>query len=218
MAIKKKEGEKLTDTNIKHVIDLLAKEKPITKKEACSILNISYNTKRLGDILEEYKSNQEFKELRKAQNKGKAATESEVKQVVESYLSGENISNISKSLYRSAGFVKSIIEKLGIPQKSIGGDKSSVAWLPDQCVSNTFSPNEKVWSAVYHAPAIIIEELLGYEKYTSKAYRMYILEKSSNNEDSLVVAGVAGFYASSLAYDIGSLRHLEKFNINWDYI
>ena len=37
----KKSHENLTDTNIKNVIDLLESEKPITKKEACDILNIS---------------------------------------------------------------------------------------------------------------------------------------------------------------------------------
>lgn len=219
MAIKKKTSEKLDDTNIKHVIKLLNQNKPITKKEACSILNISYNTTRLSKILEEYKDNQEFKAVRKAQNKGKSATDQEITQVIQDYLCGENISNISKSLYRSAGFVKSIIQKLGIPQKAIGDDRINVAILPDQCISNTFSVDEKVWSAVYHAPAIIIKKLDGYKKrYSSDAYRIYILEKRSNIQDALVVSGIAGFYATSLAYNIGSLNHLKKYNVNWDYI
>ena len=55
MRTKKKDYEKLTDANIKHVIELLEAEKPITKKEACGILNISYNTTRLNNIIQEYK-------------------------------------------------------------------------------------------------------------------------------------------------------------------
>ena len=58
--IKKQEGENLTDANIKKVIRLLSAEKPITKKEACSILNISYNTTRLSKVIEDYESDQEY--------------------------------------------------------------------------------------------------------------------------------------------------------------
>ena len=35
MAVRKKKDEKLSEVNINKVIDLLAAEKPITKKEAC---------------------------------------------------------------------------------------------------------------------------------------------------------------------------------------
>ena len=52
--IKKKSYEKLSDSNIKYVVGLLSGDSPITKKEACNILNISYNTTRLNAILESY--------------------------------------------------------------------------------------------------------------------------------------------------------------------
>jgi len=55
MAIKKKAHEKLDDTNIKRVIAALTNENPITKKEACEMLNISYNTTRLSKIIEGFK-------------------------------------------------------------------------------------------------------------------------------------------------------------------
>ena len=47
---KAQEHEKLTEANISHVIKLLEAENPITKKEACDILNITYNTTRLISI------------------------------------------------------------------------------------------------------------------------------------------------------------------------
>ena len=47
--IRKKKEEQLSETNINKVIDLLSADKPITKKEACGILNIAYNTTRLGN-------------------------------------------------------------------------------------------------------------------------------------------------------------------------
>lgn len=219
MAVKKKVGENLTDANILHVIEQL--EKGITKKVACDILRISYNTTRLSRIIEEYNDNVAYKIKRKSQNKGKAATNAEISQIAQDYLSGGNISNIAKSLYRSAGFVKAVIERLGVPQKAKGGDKTTASYLPDQCISETFSPGEKVWSATFHAPAIIDSEIEGdYEDiYTSKAYRMYVLEASTEDKESFVgVAGKAGYYVNSLAYDIGSLKHLEEFKLDWSYI
>lgn len=50
--VKVKEGEKLTPSNIEKVIGLLEIEKPISKKDACELLNISYNTTRLARIIE----------------------------------------------------------------------------------------------------------------------------------------------------------------------
>ena len=112
--VKKKEYEKLSDANIKHVISLLEPEegKPITKKDACEILNISYNTTRLGKIIQEFKDKQEYIAKRKAENRGKPASKHEIAQVISDYLDGENPSNIAKSLFRSPGFVKGIINKL----------------------------------------------------------------------------------------------------------
>ena len=117
---KKKSHENLTDSNIKNVISLLEAEKPITKKEACDILNISYNTARLNKIIEEWKENQEYRARRKAEKRGKPASDSEISNVVESYLEGDSISNIAKRLFRSSIFVKNIIQRVGVPEKGDG--------------------------------------------------------------------------------------------------
>ena len=44
MAIRKKAGEKLDDATLTRVSELLNQDEPITKKQACEMLNISYNT------------------------------------------------------------------------------------------------------------------------------------------------------------------------------
>ena len=72
--IKKKDHENLSDINIQKVIGLLNGTYPISKKEACGILNITYNTTRLQRIIDEFEETQTYREKRKAQNKGKAAT------------------------------------------------------------------------------------------------------------------------------------------------
>ena len=62
--IKKKDYENLTKSNIQRVIELLENEKPITKKEACQMLRITYNTTRLARIIEDYKEQEAFVALR----------------------------------------------------------------------------------------------------------------------------------------------------------
>ena len=53
--IRAKSHEKLDDTNLQRVWEALNSSTPITKKEACEMLNITYNTTRLNNILEEHR-------------------------------------------------------------------------------------------------------------------------------------------------------------------
>jgi transposase len=235
LAIRKKDYEKLTDANISHVISLLSTDEPITKKAACEILNIRYNTTRLQRIIDDFEDTLAHKERRKSQNKGKGATRAEIKEVIELYLNGDNISSIAKILYRSNAFVRGIIERVGIPRKLPKGfSKTKDILLPDECVAEAFEEGERVWAARENAPATIIREhnpayqanMAGmqefdYEKeYGSKGYQIYVYEEFRGNEDfhyayGHLVKGQAGHYSFSLAYDLGSLRHLEKYGVSF---
>lgn len=224
--IKKKSYEKLSSSNIQHVISLLepVEGSPITKKEACDILNISYNTARLNKIIEDHKDQQAFVAKRKSQNRGKAATKAEIQQVVTEYLQGDNISSIAKGLYRSPGFVKAIIERVGVPQV----DKSSYCYLPDECVSDTFSEGQRVWSAKYQAPAIVKNEVsvdyqaeqAGFEdtnyekKYSSKCYSIYVFQEVKQEQEFFLGASTGGFNGYSLACELGSLEHLKEYGVD----
>ena len=73
--VKKKDHENITDANIKKVITALGGDKPITKKAACDLLNISYNTSRLQSIIEDYNDRMQYRKTRKAQLRGRPATE-----------------------------------------------------------------------------------------------------------------------------------------------
>ena len=206
--MKKKDYEKLTSSNVQHVIELLSKERPITKKEACEILNISYNTTSLNKIIEEHNNKIAYTEKRKGMNKGKKAQPHEIQAAILEYLQGENVSEIAKGMYRSAGFVKGILERIGVPQRPASQeDRGKGAFLPDNCVAEEFSPGEKVWSAKYHAPAIVEREVETLDKYESKGYGVYILEKSED-------FNVGGFKAYALACELGKLLHLEQYGVN----
>ena len=116
--IKKKDYEKLSDSNIQETIKLLESGTQFTKKEACQKLNIAYNTTRLQRIIDEHLERVSFVAKRKAQNKGKPATQDEIISVVEYYLKGENISTIAKNIYRSDSFIKAIIKRVGNTEKA----------------------------------------------------------------------------------------------------
>lgn len=190
--------------------------KPITKKEACELLNISYNTKRLSSIIEEFQDRKEFTAKRKAQNRGKPASDFEVRTVAENYLEGSAISEIAKMLFRSPAFVKNIVDTIGIPSKR-AADDLEVGLLPEECVSEEFSPGEIVWSSQYNAAAKIVQEdtNIDYEsKYGSKCYRIYVMEPLVHNPESYFGDVRGGFNAAQCAHDLGKLEHLSKYGLN----
>jgi hypothetical protein len=126
--IKKKDHENLSESNISKVIDLLSGNQPISKKVACDMLNIAYNTTRLQRIIDDYEDKVEYRELRKKQNRGRGASNEEIREAVERYLSGESLAEIAAGLFRSSGFVRSLIERVGVPSVA---RESGVAILPD---------------------------------------------------------------------------------------
>tara|TARA_R110000796_G_scaffold45055_1_gene109375 strand:+ start:263 stop:898 length:636 start_codon:yes stop_codon:yes gene_type:complete len=207
--VKRRDHENLTAVNIEKVLGLLSKdEKPITKKEACEILNISYNTTRLSKIIVEYQERKQYVAERKATNKGKKAAEFEITEAITNYLQGESISEIAAGLYRSSGFVRAILDRVGVPQRPANiEDRKGPCMIPENCVADTFSAGDKVWSARYHAPAIVDAEVEVQNKYESKGYRVYILENTENDN-------VGGFYAFVLACEMGKLSHLEEYGVN----
>ena len=209
--VKKKEHEKLTQENIRHVIELLSREKPITKKEACQILNITYNTTRLNSIIQDFEDKLNFRAKRKAQLKGKPASKDEIKSAIQSYLRGESVSEISQGMYRSAGFIRAILDRVGVPTRPVAiEERKGCAFLPDQCVAEEFTKGERVWSAFYHAPAVVVkqyEDPMYEEKYAGKCYSIYVLEESES-------LNVGGYHGASIAYDLGKLTHLEQHGID----
>ena len=227
--VKKKSHEKLTDTNVQHVVDLLKGEDPITKKEACSILNISYNTTRLTNIIDEYLERLDYKNKRKAQNKGKPAREDEIKRVIEDYLDGDSIIEIAAHIFRSPSFVKGVIDRVGVPQRASKEEmKKGTPVLPEACIAEKFNSGETVWCPKYNAAAEILHEVTverqfnlpgwgGYQNYDkcidyekmhgSKCYAIYVIKTSEFDQ-------VFGFNCYQLAYDLGKLQHLEEYGID----
>lgn len=179
------------------------------------MLNIAYNTTRLDTIIQDFLSQQEYIQKRKAQNRGRAATPAEVQEAITDYLKGDPVSTIAKYLYRSPNFVKNILDRVGVPQRPPSAEeRTKPCFLPENCVAEEFESGEKVWSAYYHAPAIVDKEINRPDKYESKAYSIYVLEKSEDPESYFAKAGISGFYAYALACELGKLKHLEEYGVN----
>ena len=190
--------------------------KPITKKEACAILNINYNTTRLKKIIDEYKEHEEFVTRRKADNRGKRASSTEIIQVITEYLEGEPVAEIAKRLFRSSGFVVGIVKRVGVPRRPVG-DRKTFDFLPEACICSSFQPNQIVWSAKYHSAAIVVKQLEDerYEQdYGSECYQISIIERIDSSDSYFKHIESGGFNAFALAYDIGSLEHLKEYGID----
>jgi len=214
--IRKKSHEKLDDANLKRVLECLNQDNPITKKEACNMLNITYNTTRLNSIMTDFDDTMKFREVRKAQNRGKKATDYETKQAIEMFLNEQPVSSIAQALYRSTTFVRNLLDRVGVPEKrpsTESGNGAKVGYLPDQCVSDDFEIGEKVWSARYDLPARIVKGEFD-PRYDCKVYHIYVIELTDFDTEYFGHIKEGGYHAHQCSYDLGSLRHLNKYEIN----
>lgn len=202
--IKKKDYENLDDAHISKVISLLESESPITKKEACEILNISYNTSRLSKIIEQYKDKKAYEDKRRKANRRKPLLEYEIKEIILQYLKGVSIKAIADSLYRPVTAVKKTISDLHLPDRTGGSsDYFNPSYIPDEAVSFNFDLKEYVWSARYNCIARI-EKCLGEDnKHNDLIYKIWVYGK--HNE-----------FAYQPAHELGKLEALKTFNLRED--
>lgn len=191
---KPKESERLDDANIERVIKHL--EDKGTKKDACAILNITYNTTRLANIIDKYLDAKKKDAERRAEKRGKPATDSEVNFAISSYLEGATLDSISESLYRSSSFVKNILEKYSVPIRQSAHSYFKPTLIPDEACRDSFKVGEKVYSARYDSLAEIKSE------WKPGIYSIFLLSEKWLQ------------YAYQEAAELASLEHLRKLGIN----
>jgi hypothetical protein len=197
------EEELMTDANIAKVIRLLDPQeegkKPITKKDACAILGMSYNTTRLGTIIEEYKQKQVRTAQRKSELRGKPATQEEKVYIISEYLNGETVDAISKMTYRSSRFIKDILEGNSVPIRVPGSSYFSPELIPDGAIRDRFKIGEVVYSSRYDSTARIDAEQKS-DKH-GWVYRIWLLaDKWQQN-------------AYQEASELASLEHLREMGV-----
>jgi hypothetical protein len=195
------EEELMTEANIIRVIKLLepTEGKAITKKDACQILGMAYNTTRLGTIIEEFKQKQTRTAQRKAELRGKPATQEEIVYIIGEYLNGETVDAISKSTYRGSGFIKTILETNSVPIRQTSHDYFNPALIPDEATRERFQIGEVVYSARYDSIARIDSEQRD-SKY-GWIYRIWLLAEKWKQS------------AYQEAYELASLEHVRKLGV-----
>ena len=201
MATRKTNDDLLTEANILRVIDLLEPKegKPGTKKDACQILGIAYNTTRLASIIDTYKDKKAKEIERRAALRGKPATADEVNFVIQEYLEGNTVDAISKSLYRSSGFVRQLLERYQVPVRATSQDYFRPELIPDGAVRDRFTVGEIVYSARYDSMARVDKEQSD-PKY-GWIYRIWLLS------DKWLQS------AWQESYELASLQHLRELGV-----
>ncbi len=198
-----KEQEKMTPQNIERVIELLdPKEenaKAISKKDACQILGMSYNTTRLAQILEDYKAKKLREKKLRSEKRGKPADAAEIQFTIAEYLKGESIDQISKNTYRSPAFVKNILEEHEVPIRNTSYNYFRPNLIPDGATRERFAVGEVVYSAKYDSMCKIDSEQFS-EKH-GWVYRVWLLAEKWQQ------------FAYQEAYELASLEHIRKVGI-----
>ena len=180
MARKRKtelEEERMTDSNLSRVIRLLEPEegkKPITKKDACQMLGMTYNTTRLGTILEQFKERQRRTAEQRAKLRGKAVTKDEKIFIIQEYLTGATIDAITKSTYRGVAIIKQVLDEYSVPLRIPGQNYFNPQLIPDGAARDKFEVGEVVWSARYGSLAKIYSEKL--DPKHGHIYHMWLMD------------------------------------------
>ena len=204
MATKRKsqlEQERMTDANIVRVMELLNPEsgkKAITKKEACQILGMSYNTARLDKVLEDYQTKQASTKKRREEKRGKPASQDEIQYVISEYFRHKSMENIADNLYRGSQFVKSILEQYGVPQRNHAYDYFNPQLLPEQSVLERYNLGEKVYSSRYECLAEVVSEQWS-DKRNCWIYRIWMPHWEK--------------FAYQESYELASMRKFEEMGI-----
>lgn len=201
MARAKNEDEKLDDNTIAKVIAMLEPEegKPITKKLACELLGIAYNTTRLTALIEKFKEKKERQARMRAEKRGKPVTLDELQFIITSYLlDSEPVSAIVESSHRSAAVVHKILEENAVPVRGTGYTYFKPEMVPEAAMRDHFEVGEIVYSMRYDSCARI-EGVLKTD--TGIAYRMWLLSDKWNQS------------CYQPAEELASLEHLRKLGI-----
>ncbi len=192
--------ENLSRENLRKVAALLSDEKPITKKLACEMLGINYNTARLDKLITQHKESEERRGRLKAAKQGTPLTKEEYNEIANEYLQGAPIAQIAESLYRGVSAIKNAIDEMALPLRKTGFVYQSPELIPEGAMKDAFDLGEVVWSVKYQSLATI-EKLAQVNKDWGNVYRVWL--KSDDQKQ----------YAYQPAFELASLKHLNNFGV-----
>ena len=192
--------EKLDSANLEKVIRLLEDEKPITKKEACGILNIAYNTTRLASLIEKHKERKQKEKERRQEKRGKPATQEEIRYVITGYLEGSSIDHLANSIFRTSTFVRNILDRYSVPIRSRSYNYFRPELIPEEAMAVSFKPGDFAYSVRYDSVCRIDGEVKHPEE---KVYRVWLVSDRWSQ------------FAYQPASELASLKHLEEVGVKF---
>lgn len=205
--LRNNDEELLDAATLERVISLLNPQdgtKPISKKEACEILKIAYNTTRLNKIIEEYKEKKERTRQRREALRGKPATQQEIVSVITDYLQGVSVKEIADGLYRGTTFVESILDSNAVPRRARSQNYDNPELVPEDAMCDRFSTGEIVYSMRYDSTARIESffDSADSTKYPKgRIYRIWLLSEKWQQ------------CAYQPVWELASLKHLQEIGV-----
>ncbi len=166
--------ELLDKVNMQKVIKLLNQDKPITKKAACEILNITYNTTRLGKLINEFTKREESIKKARAKLRGKPLSTQELQIIAQEYLNGTPVTEISESTFRPTSLINKAVRDLNIPLRTSEASYLNPSFIEDAAINEHYEPNDLVYAARYQCPALIERKKAHKE---GAVYTIYLLGK-----------------------------------------
>lgn len=185
--------------NIPAVIKIL--EEGATKKAACDLLGIAYNTKRLQDIIDKYISDKEYDAARRKAKRGTAIEGDELVNIIESYLIyNASIDTLSKKYHRPTAAIKSVLYRSGAMLKAQETPNPlRPSELPEESIlgeDEEFELKQLVWVAGYQCVGEV------RKNFGNGVYRVYLLDPGYHRN------------VTFNWYDLGNLKHLEALGVN----
>jgi hypothetical protein len=188
--IRKKEGEDLSHNKIEEIINLLNLDKPITKKDACAMLNIAYNTTRLNKIIDAHNEQKAYDERRRKELRSAPLSIEDISYIISSYLEESNISLIAEQTHRSSAVIKRVLERYNIPLRTSSVTYHNPLFLSDESIADEYTKDDLVYSARYDQPCYISR------KFNNEVYKIWLIKDEQ--------------YAFQPYYELGDLRRLQK--------
>lgn len=94
-----------------------------TKKFVCDFLGITYNTKKLDNIISSFREEQSRTEVLKEKNKKKVFSTLEISFMVKSYIEGQSLSSLAEEYHISTYRVKKLLTDAQVPIRSRSSTK-----------------------------------------------------------------------------------------------
>lgn len=190
-----------SDEQFKKAIEWL--ENGGTKKGACDILGVNSNSV-MERLIQEWKDDQAFTAEMRKKKRGTTLDGVELANILEAYLAGDSITEISRRTFRSEALINNTVLKYGANLRYNGTISPSKPLelyppeIPDEVMTDELEVGQKVWVSAYQCLGEVMK------KMNDDVYRVYLLSESEQK------------YVHQYVWDLGSMKPFEELGVDVD--